>query len=69
MAKQNWFPTLNEALESEDLMDSWDCYNPPIHYGETCDYRHDDGTKYGRHVSIYRNERGMYERPVHYSCN
>jgi hypothetical protein len=26
----------------------------------------DDGSKHGHLVSVYRDERGMYERPVHY---
>lgn len=69
MSKQNWFETLNEALESEDLVASWDVSFSPIPYDQTFSYRFDDGTKYGRHVSIYRDNRGMYERPVHYSCN
>lgn len=64
--KKNWFPTLNQALESEDLLDSWDCSWPPTNYGETRSYDFDDGSRYGHHVSIYRNCEGMYERPVHY---
>jgi hypothetical protein len=65
--KQNWFPTLNAALESEDLLDTWDCSWAPINYGKTRTYRYDDGSRYGRQVSIYRDEMGRYERPVHYS--
>ncbi len=70
MPKQNWFDTLNDALESEDLLSTWDCTWAPIAYGETRSYHVDDGTRYGRRVSIYRDDRtGSYERPVHYSCN
>ena len=65
--QRNYFPTLNAALEAENLLAAWDCTNPPIHYGETRAWTYDDGSKYGRAISIYRNERGFYERPVHYS--
>lgn len=65
--KQNWFPTLNDALNSEGLIEAWDCTKPPVNYGDTVAWTWDDGTKYGRRVSIYRDERGFYERPVHYS--
>lgn len=67
--KQNWFPTLNAALESENLVEAWDLSFAPIQYGQTFSWRWDDGTKYGHQISVYRNEKGMYERPVHYSCN
>lgn len=57
---QNWFPTLNEALGSEDLLPLWEL-GLNINYDETktC-------IKDGRYISIYRDGRGMYERPVHY---
>jgi len=64
--KQSYFNTLNDALESESLLETWDSCWQPIAYGETRQYRAEDGTKHGRHVSIYRDERGRYERPVHY---
>lgn len=67
--KQNWFETLSEALEAEGLEETWDCTWAPIAYDETRQYHVDDGTRYGRHVSIYRSDSGCYERPVHYSCN
>lgn len=64
-SKSNWFPTLWQALDSENLDESW-----PIHkslsYGETYSYTFDDGTRFGHFVSVYRNESGLYERPVHY---
>ena len=66
MVKQNWFETLNETLKSEELLDTWDCFMTPISYGETRGYTHDDGTRYGHYISIYRSDTGMYERPVHY---
>ena len=65
--KQNWFNTLNEALESEGLLESWDFTYAGIGYGENFSYNWDDGTKWGRHISIYRENNGKYERPVHYS--
>lgn len=66
MTKQNFFPTLNAALEAENLLDTWPVTKSGIAYGETFGYTYDDGSKYGHYVSIYRDERGMYERPVHY---
>jgi len=66
-SKQNWFNTLNEALESEGLIESWDCMAPGILYGETRSYTWQDGTRYGHLVSIFRNNEGRYERPVHYT--
>lgn len=65
--KRNWFDTLNEALDSEGLLDSWDCLNGGIAYGATYSYTFDNGTKYGHYVTIYRDETGRYERPVHYN--
>jgi hypothetical protein len=67
MAKQNWFDTLNQSLESENLLDSWDISFSPISYGETFRWTWDDGSKYGRLISITREIDGKYERPVHYS--
>ena len=65
--KQNLFQTLTDALESENLEHSWPC--TPIAYGQTVGITHDDGTRYGHYISIYRDERGLYERPIHYSRN
>lgn len=64
--KQNWFDTLNQALISEDLLQAWDISFRPIAYGETFSWTYDDGSKYGRYISIYRSQDGRYERPVHY---
>lgn len=64
--KQNYFPTLNAALEAEGLLEAWGCTNPPISYGDTRSWTWDNGSRYGHYISIYRDERGMYERPVHY---
>lgn len=65
--KQNWFNTLNEALESEGLLESWQISYQGIGYDEQFAYTWDDGTKYGHFVSIYRSEQGLYERPVHHA--
>lgn len=63
-ATQNWFPTLSEALEAENLSHAWPC--TPIAYGQTIGQTYDDGTKHGHYILIYRDERGLYERPIHY---
>lgn len=62
--KQNWFNTLSEALEAENISHMWDMR--PIAYGQTLSLTYDDGTKYGHLVSVYRDETGRYERPIHY---
>lgn len=64
--KNNWFETLNSALESENLIESWDISFPPIGYGESRSWTWHNGTKYGHYISIYRDSNGRYERPVHY---
>jgi len=63
----NWFPTLNAALEAENLNDTWDAFWSPISYDENRRYTIQVDDRY-HHVSIYRNEAGMYERPVHYDA-
>lgn len=62
--KQNWFNTLAEALDSEGLGGAWDGY--PLSYGQTRGITWDNGTKRGHYVSVYRDEMGRYERPIHY---
>ena len=62
--KQNRFQTLSEALLSEGISHMWNWR--PIAYGETVSLTYDDGTRYGHYVSVYRDETGLYERPVHY---
>lgn len=71
--QQNWFPTLVSALQSEDLLDLWLKRFPfgeqAVSYGETFCITLDDGSRYGRVVSIYRSDTtGNYERPLHYQC-
>lgn len=63
----NFFPTLNDALESENLLDAWDIAFSPIARGDSFRWTWEDGSKNGRLISIYRDERGMYERPIHYA--
>jgi hypothetical protein len=65
--KQNKFSTLSEALDSENISHMWN--ERPLSYEQTIGLTYDDGTKYGHYVSIYRDERGLYERPIHYSRN
>ena len=64
---RNWFDTLNEALEAENLIDTWEINYPPIGYGETRNYTFQDGSRYGHYISIYRDNDGRFERPVHYA--
>lgn len=60
MNKPNRFQTLNAALESENLVDTFPLgYN--IGYGECIRYAKD-----GIFVTITRFEDGTYERPIHY---
>lgn len=59
--KNNWFETLNDALESENLIELWPL-GSNIQYGETVHHIVNN-----RLISVYRNEKGQYERPVHYS--
>lgn len=65
--KQNKFNTLSECLESENILHMWD--SRPLSYDQTLGLTYDDGTRYGYYVSVYRDERGLYERPIHYSRN
>lgn len=61
MSQQNFFKTLNESLESEGLVEKWPL-GSNINYGETVRHIVDNEL-----ISVYRDERGMYERPIHYS--
>jgi len=67
MTKQNYFETLNASLASEGIVEAWDMTFPPIQYGETRSWTWDNGTKHGHQCFVYRDERGMYERVVHYN--
>ena len=57
----NFFPTLNDALQAEGLIDSWPL-GVNVSYGETRALSAD-----GRWIVIYRDEQGRYERPIHYA--
>jgi hypothetical protein len=59
--RQNWFDTLNQALESENLTDLWP-FGLNIGYGETARFT----TDCNRLISVFRETDGRYERPVHY---
>ena len=59
--KQNWFETLNAALESEGLIEAWDISFDPISYGQTFGWIYNN-----QKVSIFRENDGRYERPIHY---
>jgi hypothetical protein len=61
-AKQNWFETLNAALESEGLVDQWPT-GRNISYGQTVRVKSNDGESL---ISVTRETDGRYERPVHY---
>ena len=76
--KANWFNTLHESLESENIAHLWDCTWSPIDYGETRRFTvetvlgegeilgcHSKQAKY-THVSITRELNGKYERPIVY---
>ncbi len=63
--KQNWFPTLNAALESEGLIDQWP-FGRSVSYGEHARVHTEDESGHPRFIAIYRNEEGLYERPIHY---
>ena len=70
-----YYPTLNEALASgrKDLTPFWPL-GSNIAYGETVRHVVDSGLTYGKTgkpiyvvISVYRDERGMYEEPTTYS--
>lgn len=67
MPKQQWFNTLNEALASEstktrDLVAEWPL-GRNISYGETAALI---GNSEKWFISVYRDQDGLYERPIHY---
>ncbi len=62
---KNWFNTLNEALESEDLLETWKLNFDPVMYGQYFHYKAEINGRY-RFITIFREMDGRYERPVHY---
>lgn len=60
---QCYFDTLNAALVSEGLLDAWPMTaSLAMTYGATVGLAHN-----GRWISVYRDAKGRYERPVHYA--
>lgn len=57
---QNWFLTLNEALDSEGLTEMWPL-GVNVGYDTTVSL-----ASGGRWISATRDSTGRYERPVHY---
>jgi hypothetical protein len=59
---KNYFETLNDALDSENLIECWPV-TASVPYGATVAL-----AIAGRWISIYRDGvTGQYERPVHYA--
>ena len=65
MVQQNWFETLYEALDSENLVPVWDNY--PMSYGESRRITAEIDGRYHT-IVVYRETDGRYERPVHYDA-
>jgi len=61
MHKRNYFETLSDALDAESLSDIWPL-GVNVNYGQTIGLAVN-----GRWISIYRDDSGRYERPVHYA--
>ena len=57
--QQNWFGTLSESLNSENIT-NWPM-GTSVNYGENVREFIN-----GECVTIYRNDNGLYERPIHY---
>lgn len=59
---KNYFDTLNDALDSEGLLDRWPI-TASVPYGATVAL-----AIAGKWISIYRDGvTGLYERPIHYA--
>ena len=58
----SYFETLNDSLESEGLLEIFPV-DTTVAYGETIRVI----AKGAILISIYRDNKGRYERPVHYS--
>jgi hypothetical protein len=62
--KCNYFATLNESLESENVINLWPI-GSNIDYGQTV--RHIVADHLSEiMISVYRSTTGNYERPVYY---
>ena len=53
--------TLNDALEAVNMLHVWDIHTA-IGYDKTVAVIKD-----GQYVSVYRDNRGLYETPIHYA--
>lgn len=60
--KQAYFETLNQALESENLIDQWP-FGTNLSYGQTMRIISNDEKLL---ISVYRSDSGRYERPIWY---
>ena len=63
----NFFETLNGSLGSEGLTHLWPL-GSNISYNQTVQHIVEDGSNLIL-LSVYRDERGMYERVIHYKTN
>ena len=69
----SYYPTLNAALESQGLVEYWPM-GSNIQYGQTVSHNVQTGVRkvHGKdvpvikHISVYRDERGLYETPIAY---
>lgn len=61
MHKRNYFETLADALDAESLNDVWPI-GVNVNYGQAIGLAVN-----GRWISVYRDDSGRYERPVHYA--
>ena len=59
--RPNYFPTLSAAHDAEGLAHAWPI-TCSLAYGQTVGLAHG-----GRWISVYRDDTGRYERPVHYA--
>lgn len=69
-----FYPTLNAALESQNLVQFWPL-GSNINYGQTVAHTVQTGTRFTKagnelpvfkHISVYRDSRGLYETPTAY---
>jgi hypothetical protein len=58
---QNYFPTLNAALDAESLTHLWPV-GLNVNYDRTVQF-----SAGGKWISVYRDSGGRYERPIHYA--
>jgi hypothetical protein len=61
MHKRNYFGTLSDALDAESLNGIWPL-GVNVNYGQTIGLAVN-----GRWISVYRDDSGRYERPIHYA--